>query len=340
MALYQGLEVIIDWLEFTVMDTTLKDVIDRILNLSFSEFSPLEKGRFGYQDQLKWKNGHVYVMFTAIGNEIDEDIRVKKEIGIHVMITGQGCKQYSLNNSLETLLRLLTEQDKVNFSRVDLAIDDYQSNIINYDKIHKSAIKGHFTSRWSKWDEVNSRQSSTGEFLGRTMYFGSQNSDLFCRIYDKSLERKANSDEIENIPNKWTRLELVYRKDRAKKLVEYVIKDEKALGHVLRGTLRRYLRFLIPSTDRNKSRWATAKWWDTLLANVEELQLTIKKEKKSIEDMAAWVDKQISPTIAAIMKAQEGDMGWLRKIIVKGSSRLTQKHLDAISTYQGSLNYD
>ena len=57
MALYQGLEVIIDWLEFTVMDTTLKDVIDRILNLSFSEFSPLEKGRFGYQDQLKWKNG-------------------------------------------------------------------------------------------------------------------------------------------------------------------------------------------------------------------------------------------------------------------------------------------
>ena len=29
MALYQGLEVIIDWLEFTVMDTSLKDVIDR-----------------------------------------------------------------------------------------------------------------------------------------------------------------------------------------------------------------------------------------------------------------------------------------------------------------------
>ena len=45
MALYQGLEVIIDWLEFTVMDTSLKDVIDRILNLPFSDFSPLEKGR-------------------------------------------------------------------------------------------------------------------------------------------------------------------------------------------------------------------------------------------------------------------------------------------------------
>ena len=56
--------------------------------------------------------------------------------------------------------------------------------------------------------------------------------------------------------------------------------------------------------------------------------------------MTAWVDKQISPTIAAIMKAQEGDMGWLRKIILKGSTRLTQKHLDAISTYQGRVAYE
>src|SRR5699024_12616726 len=61
----------------------------------------------------------------------------------------------------------------------------------------------------------------------------------------------------------------------------------------------------ISSTDQNKSRWPTANWWNLLLSNVEELQLTIKKEPKSIEDMTAWVDRQISPTIAAIMKAQE-----------------------------------
>ena len=133
---------------------------------------------------------------------------------------------------------------------------------------------------------------------------------------------------------------MLFRSDRAKKLVEHVVKGEKPLGHVLRGTLRRYLRFILPSTDQNKSRWPTAKWWEHLLSNVEELQLTIKKESKSIEDMTAWVDKQISPTIAAIMKAQEGDMGWLRKIILKGSTRLTQKHLDAISTYQGRVAYE
>lgn len=76
------------------------------------------------------------------------------------------------------------------------------------------------------------------------------------------------------------------------------------------------------------------------MANVDRLQLTIKKEAKTIEEMTNWVDKQISPTIAAILKAQEGDMGWLRKIILKGSSRLTQRHKDAIYQYLERENYD
>lgn len=341
MALHQHLQVIIDWLEFTVLDTSLKDVIDKFLNIPFAHFSPLAKGRFGYHNQLKWKGGHVYVMFTALGEEISEDTRIKRETGVHVMITGQGCRHYSTDQSLETLLRRLSALPRVNFSRIDLAIDDYNSKILSYDMIHDAALAGNFTSRWSKWDEINSRQTSDGHFLGRTMYFGSQNSDLFCRIYDKSLERKAKSEENpENIPKKWTRLELVYRKDRAKKVVEHLIKGEKPLGYVLRGTLRQYLRFLKPSTDQNKSRWPSASWWEQLLLDVESLQLTIKKESKSIEDMTAWVDKQIAPTMAAILEAQEGDMSWLRKIIVKGSERLTQKHLDAIYTYKEKFSYE
>ena len=51
--------------------------------------------------------------------------------------------------------------------------------------------------------------------------------------------------------------------------------------------------------------------------------------------MTSWVDKQIAPTIATILKAQEGDMSWLRKIILDGSNRLKQKHKDAIYQYLG-----
>ena len=125
----------------------------------------------------------------------------------------------------------------------------------------------------------------------------------------------------------------MYRKDRAKKLADFIVQNKTPLGHALRGTLNQYLRFLIPSNDSNKARWNTVEWWDILLSNVDKLSLTIKKEAKTIEDMTEWIDRQISPTLSAILKAQEGDLGWLRAILIKGSERLSQKHKDAINQY-------
>ena len=331
------LSVIFDWLEFTILNTKLPQVLDMI-GLEWDDFKPLSKGRFGYHNQIKWNDGSIFIMFTSIDkkDDIDADTKINVKSGAHIMITGQGCRQYAVNHSLLDLIHRLHARPHVNFSRIDLAVDDYESKIISYDKIHDAAIKGHFTSRWSKWDEVNSRQTSDNHFLGRTMYFGSQASDLFCRIYDKTLERKKNSAESD-IPRSWTRLELVYRKERALKLADFIVDGGLPIGHALRGTLKQYLRFLVPSNDSNKARWASTDWWDTLLSDVSKLKLTIKKESKSIEDMTNWVDKQIAPTMAAILKAQEGDLGWLRNILAKGSKRLSQKHKDAINQYRKGI---
>ncbi|MFR0528596.1 replication initiation factor domain-containing protein, partial [Limosilactobacillus reuteri subsp. suis] len=257
-------------------------------------------------------------------------------MGVHVMITGSGCRQYETLYELKTLLLYLTIlDDKVNFSRVDIAIDDLQNRIIDFGRIHRAAINGHFTSRWSKWDEVNSRQCSTGEFLGRTMYFGSQSSSIYCRIYDKTLERKAKSEEKTAESETWTRLEVVYKKERAKKLVYHIIDKDLSVGTAIRGTLKQYIRFIRPprTSDINKARWPSAKWWEKLLDNVEKLQLTSRREPKSIDDMASWLDRQIAPTMAAIITAYEGDIEWLHEIIKNGASRLSQRHRDAIAQY-------
>lgn len=322
----------IDWLEFTIIGMPLAEVTADVLDINDSDFSPLAKGRFGYRSQSKWADGNIFLMFNQV-DEREGEQRVDS-MGVHVMITGSGCRQYEARHELRKLLLFLTILDKqVNFSRIDLAIDDFKDQVINFDRIHDAALARCFTSRWSKWDEVNSRQSASGDFIGRTMYFGSQASDIFCRIYDKGLERKAN-DEDHDHPEHWTRLELVYRKERATKIVGYMVERQMAVGTALRGTLNTYIRFLTPSQDTNKSRWPSADWWETLLAGVEKLQLTIKKEKRSIDDMAAWINRQIGPTLTAIIKAKNGDMGWLREIIVSSTVRLSQRHLDAIAQYQ------
>lgn len=52
--------------------------------------------------------------------------------------------------------------------------------------------------------------------------------------------------------------------------------------------------------------------------------------------MAAWVEKQIEPSLAAILKAHEGDLGWLRQ----AAHRLSQRPIDAINIYKGQLQND
>ena len=49
--------------------------------------------------------------------------------------------------------------------------------------------------------------------------------------------------------------------------------------------------------------------------------------------MQEWVVKQISPTLATILEATEGDMGWLVNVIASGSNRLKNKHKQAIQQY-------
>ena len=71
-----------------------------------------------------------------------------------------------------------------------------------------------------------------------------------------------------------------------------------------------------------------------MLHNVGKLKLTRNVEERSIEDFEDWVDKQIGPTLAAILTAKDGEIDWLHQIIYGSSMRLKSKHIDAINKYR------
>ncbi|MDN4834504.1 replication initiation factor domain-containing protein [Ligilactobacillus salivarius] len=183
----QTLQTSIDWLEFTIFQLSYEDVIERILQLKIEDFADLSKGKFGYNAQTKWGNGNLFVLF----NQVDDEPCIN-HMGVHVILSGTGCRAYESQKSLYTLINVLVAlENQAKLSRIDLAIDDFKDELIKFSRIRKAALRSEFTSRWNKWDELNSRSTGDGKLLGQTMYFGSQTSDIFCRIYDKALEQKC-----------------------------------------------------------------------------------------------------------------------------------------------------
>lgn len=328
-----NLTAAIDWLEFTVKEFTLTSLINDILRLAEESFKELPSGRFGYNAQLKWVDGNLFVLYNVDKDKIPLP---DDKMGLHVIITGTGCRSYDNACHLyDLILMVIGCVPKHKFTRIDLAIDDHGEDLLQYDRIHQAALESMFTSRWSKWDEVNSRNCSDGSYLGRTMYFGSQKSDIFVRIYDKKLERIAKDKQAQNLDlDPWTRLEVVYKQQRAQLLAEYLVYHED-VGTALKKTLNNYIRFVLPpkKSDSNKSRWQTVDWWAEFIGAVGTLKLTIQPLNRTIDQMADWVDKQIAPTMAAIMTAHEGDLDWLYKTIAQGQNRLSAKHKDAIANY-------
>ena len=326
---------LIDWLEFTVHDLAVDTIINLILKLDPQEFMEIPKGRFGYQKQKLWNAGTLFILYN-IQSGTDK-------MGVHIIMTGQACRQYEANKSIKDIIKnTKSTMARHKFTRIDIAIDDEMDAIINFNQFLNYSEDGNISSLWYKYSLLMEKRIADTETLGRTLYYGSKKSKLFMRVYDKKLEKinraKVNQQQKEVLLKEqpeWTRMEVVFREERANMAADYIlIKDE--IGLLIRGVLNHYIRFLEPnphSKNQQKRRWDTAPWWEKVIHDVGKIKLSQRKADRSIEDMQDWIFKQISPTLATILEATEGDMDWLVNVIVRGSSRLKNKHKQAITQY-------
>lgn len=332
------LDVIIDWLEFTVHHYTISDVIKYLLELEEESFMKVPGGKNGYKNQKLWNEGNIFILY----NDDPETDRM----GIHIIMSGTGCRFYEQKKNLrEMMANVMGIQEHYKFTRIDIAIDDRSGELINFKKIAKAEEEETISSLWYKTTYLREKRIADGVVLGRTLYFGSKKSKIFMRVYDKHLEqqkKQQHNKREDSTPLKehvdWTRMEIVFREQRAQLLSRYLLETDD-IGLLLKGTLRNYIRFLQKprkSRDMRKRKWKTAPWYDKLLGDVEKLKLTVKPAEKSIEDMKRWINKQISPTIAAVMAANEGEIDWLYDLIINGSTRLKAKHKQAIAQYLNS----
>jgi DNA relaxase NicK len=168
----------IDWLEFSVFNVTLDDLM---YQLEFTDFV-FEEGRSFYYEKLLNFDNMLYVYEGIKGNSNKQHI--------HVKITGKGCRfleqYYNCKNLRDEMQGRLILND-VKVSRMDICYD-YSKKFVKYlfDSVLHYGFTGYRSRKIIVEDSV-------------TLYLGSKKSDKFIRMYEKDLESKDGryKDRIE-----------------------------------------------------------------------------------------------------------------------------------------------
>lgn len=289
-----GIEALIDWFEFSLPLTGEEGLYQVKKLLKIEEWLEMPKGALGYKSGLR--SGDISLLYDG-----------KANMGIHVTMKGQGCRQYEAlyGNRWSELINSIFIMNG-GFSRLDAAIDDYRGRYtlqLIMDKVLKREVRTLFGRK----KEDGSRRpfrimmepdfcSAPGANDGITVYGGSAQSDVVIRFYDKAVQQ--------GVKYSWVRTEIQCRNKRADKLAMEIVGGDiegKGLGVVAAGVLRTYINFVEPSlSDTNVARWDVSPWWSEFLGLVEKVRLTIKAVVKTIKDTMDWARHQWSKSAAVI----------------------------------------
>lgn len=307
--------ITIDWLQFTLVDQDANEddaskkinftnTIIQVLGLKVNDFIQLPYGKLGYTSQLF--SNFIWVLYDGAPS-----------MGVHVIISGKGCRIYETQNNLVELVKRI---DKVNgrLTRIDIAIDDFTGKVIPFGRLKNDIIKANLVTKWKDSTEIIKRKNKTGQVIGHTIYLGSRQSKIFFRLYDKAMQL-----DLETI---WTRLELEIKNSYAENVQKLL--TEKNIGELTTEILNNYIRIVQPhATDTNKSRWETKRYWLDLINTTKKQQLTFRPEESDIEDTKKWLGNQIAPSLALVVLSDEGKVQFIQDLITDGYTRLTEKHI-------------
>ena len=166
----------VDWLAFSVSfedeEQTLDPQLLKILGYDLAEFDEIP-GRFFYNSGATYRN---YV--NVFWNDPEKPWHKNSSRTMTVVFTGQGSTELAekWDTDWVSIFRTLKEYGGVNFTRIDLALDDYDETV-RFSDIEKNSIKGiivHLVNRTISLRRQTRTENRwvrqfTSETLGRKM---------------------------------------------------------------------------------------------------------------------------------------------------------------------------
>lgn len=236
--------VLYDWLSFTSKQHTPEEIIDA-LGLSHCPWTET-KGARGYMDRKYF--GCISIHYNG-----------REDMGVWCEMSGQGCRNFedltTLPNKWDDLF-VFIYGNALHMTRLDVAYDDH-TGILDIERVAQDTQDQLYVSRMNWWEVVRSCK-------GTSVFFGSPQSKVRVRIYDKAAERGFDDGRH------WVRVELQLRDSRA----EEFSKIPMDIGEAFAGVLLNYLRFVEPDeTDSNKSRWQMTDYWANLVGDIGRIKI-------------------------------------------------------------------
>lgn len=298
----------IDWLSFTLRDRSdLRGAASFIAGVFGGDVaSAVEGGLFGYTQQ---------VMVLGSGRVLWNPDR--PDMGVHVMLGSKALQRCGM--APLALLGMLADLGAV-VTRLDVCVDTEGFSI---DTFWDAIQAGQLVSMLRRGVRVEQFSAQDGSSLpGMTIYLGAPTSDRRVRIYDKAAEQGL----AEGV---WTRFEVQHRGDHAQRAAEHLLSGASASDLLVSAA-----DFRVVGSDSNSSRRARAGWWASIVEGASKLSFAVEDVVRSVQQVAAWVDRQIGSSLAMLTIAANGDSSWLRSVIERGFDRVSGWRRQQALAYQ------
>lgn len=328
-----GLQVSPDYLGFTFMQDslTVSDVI-HFLGYQDEEFQMADKGMDGYTVSHRNKSCKGLVILSEGSS--------KTPMGIHVNAPGS-CLGYLFSHVMESRHWADLESsiqpffaEIINnggqFSRIDLALDDYGTRYWSPEEFHERIRSCDVSSKFRKCRGAFDENFDGEKYPGYTLYLGTRKSPAYVRIYDKQAEQNQHLKEGSEgwVSDSWTRWEYELKDHYAERLGSSLASGA-SLASAFLGLLRNQLKLHVPGTGRKDRRDIDSKWLE-FLQDAEKASLWVRPEEKSIDQNEEYLEKQASRLVAKVCMAK-GTPAFLAKMLHVGLSKMTGKdQVDAI----------
>lgn len=292
----------IDWLAFSLKfdeeNAHLDTKIIEKLGYNFNEFERISGRNF-------YNCGATYYNFLNIFWNDDE----RENQTMTVIFTGQGCTDLAekWENDWFSIFKMLKnyEYGHVNFTRIDIALDDFEE-VVKLDDIENKLEKGHFLSSKKTYNIVKTKNSD-GQIFGETIYIGNARSDngnkgnYYLRIYDKKAQYISKNNLLPSVAqNAWIRYEIVFSKKYANAIVDKFLENQ-SVDRIFKTSLRRLLQLLTPRRNEiDKKNWYKAKFWEDFLEINDEIKFDIAERDAMLPQVFEWLRVSVLPTISVL----------------------------------------